>query len=251
MTAFQKIPRKTRLKIVPSMLQVAPIQHSDHANVDLHEWNLDTIESARKNDQVIATKKSYASLSKRREDTKRRQRKKSKRKKKPKENELNCVTDEETEEGSKQSLNCDQDSDVSFQEENDEEIDRVEIEEEVWVEYIKRHKRGRRTHDEDKDTLLDRSSPKDEVENDVENCVSSQERWTRKITEWNPGLDSNIKTSRPVGTPRKRWEDEINDCLRPEESEETKRNDLKNKWKVQAKKPKEWKEKEEQFAKQR
>ena len=61
-----------------------------------------------------------------------------KTKKKPKENESNCVTDEETEQGSKQSSNCDQDSDVSFQEENDQEIDRVEIEEEVWVEYIKR-----------------------------------------------------------------------------------------------------------------
>ena len=44
-----------------------------------------------------------------------------------------------------------------------------------------------------------------------------QERWISKITEWSPGLGSRIETNRPVGRPRKRWEDEINECLRPEE----------------------------------
>ena len=37
-----------------------------------------------------------------------------------------------------------------------------------------------------------------------------QERWTSKIIDWNPGLDNKIRTSRSVGRPRKRWEDDIN-----------------------------------------
>ena len=41
---------------------------------------------------------------------------------KQKENDSLCVTDEETGEGSEQSSNKDQDSDVSFQEDQDEEI---------------------------------------------------------------------------------------------------------------------------------
>ena len=47
------------------------------------------------------------------------------------------TTDKETEEGSEQNSNKDQDSDVSFKEEADEEIDATENEED-WVEYIKR-----------------------------------------------------------------------------------------------------------------
>ena len=79
-----------------------------------------------------------------------------------------------------------------------------------------------------------------------------EERWSRKISEWNPGLDSGVKTNRPVGRPKKRWEDEINDFVKEEETEETKGNDQKNNdtWIHQAKKLEEWKKKEEEFAKQ-
>ena len=52
------------------------------------------------------------------------------------------------------------------------------------------------------------------------------DRWTSKITEWNPDLDNKIKTNRSVGRPRKRWEDEINEQVRSEEWEETKRQRL-------------------------
>ena len=55
-----------------------------------------------------------------------------------------------------------------------------------------------------------------------------QERWTSKITEWNSGLDNKIKTNRSDGRPRKRWEDEINEQLRQEETAEAKGSDLKN-----------------------
>ena len=78
-----------------------------------------------------------------------------------------------------------------------------------------------------------------------------QARWTSKIIDWNPGPDNKIRTNRAVGRPRKRWEDDINEFSRPEETEEATGNDLKNNstWKTQAKKHKERKEKEETFAK--
>ena len=80
-----------------------------------------------------------------------------------------------------------------------------------------------------------------------------KERWTSKIIDWNPGLDIKIRANRSVGKPKKRWEDDINEFLRAEETEEAKGNDLKKQlhytWKTHAKKHKEWKAKEDKFAK--
>ena len=56
---------------------------------------------------------------------------------------------------------------------------------------------------------------------------SPDERWTKEAAEWN-GLSIKHQTYRPVGRPKKRWEDEINDFLKPEETEETKGNEKKN-----------------------
>ena len=47
-------------------------------------------------------------------------------------------TDDESEDGQSSVSHNDQDSDVSFESDNDEEIDAAEIEEEDWVDYIKR-----------------------------------------------------------------------------------------------------------------
>ena len=47
-------------------------------------------------------------------------------------------TDDESEDGKSSVSHNDQDSDVSFESENEEEIDAAEIEEEDWVDYIKR-----------------------------------------------------------------------------------------------------------------
>ena len=49
------------------------------------------------------------------------------------------------------------------------------------------------------------------------------ERWTQKAAKWNPGLSSKFLTNRTVGRPKKRLEDEINDFLKPEETEETRK----------------------------
>ena len=45
-------------------------------------------------------------------------------------------TNDESEDGKSDTSHNDQDSDVSFEIDNDEEIDAAEIEEEEWVEYI-------------------------------------------------------------------------------------------------------------------
>ena len=78
--------------------------------------------------------------------------------------------------------------------------------------------------------------------------ISSQleTRWSKKQQKWKPGLSSVCQASRAVGRPRKRWEDEINKFLKPEESEKTNVNDLKNNdtWMRVAKDQTRWKEME-------
>ena len=78
-----------------------------------------------------------------------------------------------------------------------------------------------------------------------------QERWTNKIIEWNPGLDNKIRTNRSIGRPRKRWEDDINEFLKPEATKEAKGIEKKKtaRGRHTRKKHKEWKAKEEKFAK--
>ena len=54
-------------------------------------------------------------------------------------------------------------------------------------------------------------------------------RLTKTAAKWNPGLSIGAKAYRAVGRPNKRWEDDINQFLEPEETAETKGNDLKDK----------------------
>ena len=49
-----------------------------------------------------------------------------------------------------------------------------------------------------------------------------RERWTRKKFDWHPGLDNKIKTRRLVGRPKRRWEDDINEFIKPGETKERK-----------------------------
>ena len=54
------------------------------------------------------------------------------------------------------------------------------------------------------------------------------ERWAKKAAKWNPRLSNMHQTNRPMGRPKKRCQDEIHDFLKPEETEETKSNRIKN-----------------------
>ena len=71
----------------------------------------------------------------------------------------------------------------------------------------------------------------------------------KKAAKWNPGLRNACKACIAVGRPRKRWEDDINQFFKPEETQETKGNDLKNNdtWMQVAKDQKRWKEMENDY----
>ena len=56
-----------------------------------------------------------------------------------KERESQENSESETQEGSSTDTDCDQDSDVSFAEDSDKEIDTAELEQEDWIEYMKRN----------------------------------------------------------------------------------------------------------------
>ena len=76
-----------------------------------------------------------------------------------------------------------------------------------------------------------------------------EERWAMKAAGWNPELSRKYKTYRAVWKPKKIWEDEINDFLRPERNEDeisnVERN--KNEWIKTAKEQEGWKKMENKF----
>ena len=71
-----------------------------------------------------------------------------------------------------------------------------------------------------------------------------EDRWVMKAVGWNPELSMKYKTYRAVGRP-KRWEDEINDFLRPERTEDEISNvERNNEWIKTAKDQEGWKKME-------
>ena len=125
-------------------------------------------------------------------------------------------TNDKSEDGKSDTSHDDQYSDVSFAIDNDEEIDSAEIEEEDWVEHIKRStiwSYGKDGIWEDK--ILEDHSKKDEMETGDENHnITERERWLIEAAEWNPELSSKYRTNRSIGRPRKRWEDDIMEFLK-------------------------------------
>ena len=161
------------------------------------------------------------------------------------------TTDKETEEGSEENSIKDQDSDVSFQEEADEEIDATENEED-WIEYIKRSTKEAEEHVEKQKNPYWIETHRRLKWRMARGIASLHEkRWTKRIFDWHPGPDTRIKTRRQVGRPKRRWEDDLNEFLKTEETQEKTKYDLmnNNSWMTEAKKYKEWKEKEDEFMK--
>ena len=147
----------------------------------------------------------------------------------------------------------DQDSEVSFMGGTGEVIDTTGVEED-WIEYMKRSSRLAEekmraanipcwieTHEKMKWRLAMRITSHPET------------RWTKKAAKWNPALSIGCKASRAVRRQRKRWEDDTNQFLKPEETEETKGNDLKNNdtWIMVAKDQKRLKETEKDCIKRK
>ena len=103
-------------------------------------------------------------------------------------------TGDESEDGQSSNTHNDQDSDVSFETDTDEETDTTEIEEEDWIEYIKKEAQttswkrwrirrfdaGNKTHKKMKRRLALRMA------------TSPSERWLMKAAEWNPELSLRL-----------------------------------------------------------
>ena len=100
-------------------------------------------------------------------------------------------TDDESEDGESDICHNDQDSDVSFESDNDEEIDAAEIEEEEWVEYIERSTiEAMEKMEKEKIRCWKMTQRKMKW---MRIALSPSERWLIKAAEWNPELSSKYK----------------------------------------------------------
>ena len=82
-------------------------------------------------------------------------------------------------------------------------------------------------------------------------ATQSPDRWSRKAAEWNLGLNISTRSQRRVGRSGKRWEDDLNEFVKYEETQTTQSNDLKNNntCLTVATKIHEWEKKEKQYTK--
>ena len=100
---------------------------------------------------------------------------------------------------------CQQESDVSDQEDRDEEIDKEEMEEEDWIELIKRS-----TNEAEEYMTKTKISCWIETHRRMKWRMAMriaslpEDRWSSKIIEWNTALDCTIKTNRLVGMTKKK-----------------------------------------------
>ena len=109
---------------------------------------------------------------------------------------------------------------MSFEIDNDEEIDAADIEEEEWVEYKKRstiEAMEKMEHENIRCWKLTQRKMKWRLAMRI--ATSQKERWLIKAAEWNPEFSSKYRTNRSIGRIRNRWEDDINEFLKQIEDE--------------------------------
>ena len=123
--------------------------------------------------------------------------------------------DDESGGGLSTTTHNDVDSDVSFEDDADEEIDTISIEEEDWIEYIKRStEEAIEKMERAKIRCWNKTHRKMKWKLALRIETSPSERWLNKSAEWNPELSSRFWTNRAIGRPRKIWEDDINEFLK-------------------------------------
>ena len=182
-----QIQTRADIKIVLPTIQTPHIQHGDHADTELRLWNLDTIKGTGKNDTIDSTQNACFIV-----QTKRKHKKKTQ----PSRN--------DEDEKDQTANHSDQDSDISFMKDTDEEIDTGEIEEEDWIEYMKRSTA----------TAVDRMktakvpcwiATRRRMKWRLAMKIASlpYERWAKKAAEWNPGLSTRQT---------EQWEDQKSDA---------------------------------------
>ena len=159
----------------------------------------------------------------------------------------NFNTDEESGDGQSTKSVDDVDSGATFDEDSEKEIDTIEIEEEDWIDYIKRSiAEALDKMERAKIRCWNRTHKKMKWKLALRIATSPSERWLKKAAEWNPELSSRYRTNRAIGRPRKRWEDDINDFLKQnldeKENEEPieRKSQNNNIWINTAKDRKEW-----------
>ena len=124
-------------------------------------------------------------------------------------------TDDESGDAQSTKSKDDVDSEVTFDEDSEKEIDTIEIEEEDWIEEIKRSTVDALDKMERaKIRCWNRTHKKMKWKLALRIATSPSERWLKKAAEWNPDLSSRYRTKRAIGRPRKRWQDDINDFLK-------------------------------------
>ena len=144
---------------------------------------------------------------------------------------------------------------MTFDEDSEKEIDTIEIEEEDWIDYIKRSTADALDKMERaKIRCWNRTHKNMEWKLALRIATSPSERWLKKkAAEWNPELSSRYRTNRAIGRPRKRWEDDINDFLEQTLGEKEKDEPIERKiqnnniWINTAKDRKEWARLEEKY----
>ena len=139
----------------------------------------------------------------------------------------------------------------ALKEEFDEEIDATENEED-WIEYIKRSTKEAEEHMKKQEIPCWIETHRRLKWRMARRIVTLPEkRWTKRIFDWHPALDTSIKTRRQVGRPKRKWEDDLSEFMKTEEGQEKDKYDLKNNnsWMEEIKDYKKWKENEEKFSK--
>ena len=114
----------------------------------------------------------------------------------------------------------DQDSDISFENDTDDEIVTSEIEEEDWIDDIRRSTDeviGKMEEAKIRCWIKTHTRMKWRLALRIASLPN--ERWMVKAVEWNHELSSRYKTYRAFGRPRRRWEDDINEFVKFEENE--------------------------------
>ena len=115
-----------------------------------------------------------------------------------------CRTDDESDEGQSTKSKDDVDSEVTFEEDSDKERDTIEIEEEDWIEYIKRSTADALDKMERaKIRCWNKTHKKMKWKLALRIATSPCERWLKKAAEWNLDLSSRFQTNKVIGRPKK------------------------------------------------
>ena len=153
------------------------------------------------------------------------------------------IYDRETEDDLQEDSNKDHDSDVSFQE-ADEEIDATDKEEE-WIDFIKRSTEEAEEHMKNTNYHAGLRYTKRTKWRMARRIITlPQQRWNKRVIEWQPGLDPALRTKRSVGRPKRRWEDDLNEFTKTEEGHDKAQYEFKNNnsWMNEIKDYQKWKD---------